>query len=71
LAIVPDAPPTWKKRRSHLLPRADLRERAIAFDVEIDLKRLLIRPDFHLCVHGCMMRGSAAGSTAHVFACAL
>ena len=40
--------------------RADLGKRPIAFPIEIDLERFLVRSDVHLRVHGFKMKGFAA-----------
>ena len=40
-----------EKAPGHFLAGADLREGAVLLRVEIDLERLLVRPDIHLRVH--------------------
>ena len=40
-----------KKAARYLLPRADFRKGAVAFGIEINLERFLIRPHIHLGFH--------------------
>ena len=52
-----------KKSPRHFLAGANFGKRSVAFPIEIDLERLLVRSDIHLRVHRFKMKDNAAFST--------